>query len=518
MVQRAIRLTLALLLIFPAYTFAQESNTFRVSQILPFDRGVPGQILELQVEGLGGASDLVVLKSADFQIEITQDGIKQQVKARTASPTMTRESKPDGTMGEFQSQQRVTFVVPQGLHPGNTELVVLYQGKAAPPITLTIVARPLPPSVGTVAIMTVNPSSVPSPNRRAGLDDLGWRLERDSTAEVHVAPLVDPEDPNSAILIRFKQGANWFPAVTRVVHRDTNNEQFTGGGRIFSPPRDSFEVDVPAGLTLGQAEIEIRERANGQESDPVTFKVQITDTTRSAEAPSENAPRVLALTPRKIGAGQSIMLSIDYLRTLKPDPAQTMIMIEQGTGRYIVKPDVNTAEHLPNWTPDVPVVLMARVTNQLVGSVQVRVFNSLRGEQGGLSEPQSLEIVNEAMPPEVTGVGISTDAELSQLRQIYEAATRMGQRFAEYDPQRTYFTIRGSGFDPNPNLVKVTLEQDGQREVLSLQDYSFYGGNFLILRVPKGFKPGRVLMTIQQRGADSYSAPITREFQLSRAS
>jgi len=44
------------------------------------------------------------------------------------------------------------------------------------------------------------------------------RLERGSTSELLVSPLVDPDDPNSAVLIRFKQGDSSFDASTRVRH------------------------------------------------------------------------------------------------------------------------------------------------------------------------------------------------------------------------------------------------------------------------------------------------------------
>ena len=182
------------------------------------------------------------------------------------------------------------------------------------------------------------------------------------------------------------------------------------------------------------------------------------------------------------------------------------------------KPDKNSAEHMPNWTPDSPVLLMAHATSQIIGLAQIRVFNSLRGEQGGLSAPKSIEIVDEVLPPDVTSVTESTDADLARLRQMYEIQRQAGHPFPEYDPKRVYFTIRGNGFDPNPNLVKVTLEQDGRRVTLIYADFSFYGGSFLILRVPRGFTAGRLTMSIEHRGLDSFSAPVIRNFNLSKPS
>ena len=171
---------------------------------------------------------------------------------------------------------------------------------------------------------------------------------------------------------------------------------------------------------------------------------------------------------------------------------------------------------MPDWTPDSPVLLMAHATRQLVGRVYIRVFNALRGEQGGLSAAEEIEIVDEVLPPEVTSVAESTDADLAQLRQMYEIQHQAGHPFPEYDPKRVYFTIRGSGFDPNPNLVRVTLEQNGRRAALTYADFSFYGGSFLILRVPQGFTAGRLTMSIEHRGMDSFSVPVIRNFDLSK--
>lgn len=501
----------------PATLSAQTELSVHISKIMPYNKAVPGQILELYVDGLGAAANVTMLPPEDFQIEVTQDGVKQQLRPRVVSPTMMRETATDGMGGELKRLQNISFVVPQGLHPGEADVVLSYRGRQSNTEKLLIVDRPMRPVVGTVSIITINPASLPAPPRPGTpVKDLGWRLERDSKAEVHLRPLVDPDDPNSAVLIRFKQGDTYTDAFARVVHQARKTEQLDRGVR-FLPARDSLEVDVPAALTMGPAEMEIRVRANGQTSDPVLLKVQIADATRSAEAPAENAPRLLNVTPERIGAGQTLMLAVDYLRTLKPDPSQTLIMIEQGTARYVVKPDRNSAEHKPNWTPDAPVLLMARATRQLFGTVQVRVFNSLRGEQGGLSAPKSIEILDEVLPPEVTSVSESTEADLASLRQMYEIQHNAGRVFPEYDPGRVYFTIRGSGFEPNPNLVRITLEQNGLRATLTFADFSLYGGNFLIVRVPKGISSGPVMMTIENRGAESFSVPVTRKFNLSKS-
>src|SRR5258705_3875362 len=101
--------------------------------------------------------------------------------------------------------------------------------------------------------------------------------------------------------------------------------------------RDYLQVVFPDALQMGPEDVEIKVRADGAESDPIVLKVQITDTTRSAEAPALNAPRLLNVNPHRVGAGQALLLSVDYLRTLNPDPAQTLVSIERDNARYLLK-------------------------------------------------------------------------------------------------------------------------------------------------------------------------------------
>src|SRR5882762_7217877 len=146
-----------------AITTAQTDPSFRISKILPYDKAVPGQIMELQVEGLGGAPPATLLPPEDFQVEVTQDGVKQMVRPRLVLPTMSREGNSNGTLGEMKPFQSVSFVVPHGLHPGDAQVGLLYQGKQSNTIPLTIVDRPLRPVVAGPAVMTMSPSSLTPP-------------------------------------------------------------------------------------------------------------------------------------------------------------------------------------------------------------------------------------------------------------------------------------------------------------------------------------------------------------------
>jgi virulence-associated protein VagC len=278
--------------------------------------------------------------------------------------------------------------------------------------------------------------------------------------------------------------------------------------------REELEVDVPAALTLGKAEVEIRLKANGQVSDPVNLTATITDVTRVAEAPSESAPRVLAVTPKRVGAGQSLMISIDQRRTLEPSPKQTQVIIEQDNARYIATIEKNSAQFGPSKAPDGPVGLFVRTTRQFIGHVQIRVLNPLRGEQTGLSAPVPLEIVDEVLPPEVSSVSESTDAELERLRQMDAMQKEAGNDVHMYDPNLRFLTIRGQGIDYNPNFVRITLEQADQKFTLSLTDFATYSNDALIVRLPKDLKAGNVKFTIENSGGDRYSTPVTKSFVL----
>jgi hypothetical protein len=247
----------------------------------------------------------------------------------------------------------------------------------------------------------------------------------------------------------------------------------------------------------------------------MSLKVQIVDSTRSAEAPVVNAPRILAVTPKRVGAGQALVLSVDYLRTLAPDPSQTLVLIEHDTARYILKPETNTALRQPNKAPDAPVVLIVRPTREIIGPAQVQVFNSLKGEQGGVSPAVPIEIVNETLPPEIISVGESTAAELARLRESYEVQRRAGRPFPPYDPLRRYLTIRGRGIDPNPRFVRIVLEQDGQSVTLGLADFSSVSTDLLIVRLPVAATSGPAKMTIVNVGSDSLSVAVSRDFELS---
>jgi hypothetical protein len=500
---------------------AQQSAAFHVTQIAPYDKAVPGQIMQLLVEGLEGGASPLMLPAEDFKLSVSQDGVTQDAKIRTVTVTLRSDPRPRNeppssvlaSGPQMHAFQSVNFIVPQGLHKGEAELMLFYRGQRGNSLTLNVIDKPLRPVVGTTSVMTISPGSLPPPGTRIQKNDLGWRLERGSTASLFVSPLTDPDDPNSAVMIRFKQGDTYYDAQARVKNTPFKVEN-RGRGVGFFPARDILEVDIPSALTMGPAEVEIRLRVNGQESEPAKVNAFITDVARSAEAPAANAPRLLLVTPNRVGAGQSLMLSLDYRRTLDPDPSRTVIIVEQGNSRYIVRVERSTLAFGRNKAPDAPVAFFVRTTRQIIGKAQVRILNQLRGEQTGMSEPFAIEIVDETLPPEVLGVNESTEADLAPMRQRYEIQAREGRKFPAFDPQRKYATIRARGIDYNPRFVRITIEQDGQRFTVAPEDFSSYSGDELIIRLPKELKSGEARMTIENRGAESFSRPVSKIFEI----
>jgi len=515
-------LLLVLLMVTTSLTVRPQQSSFTVDSIKPYDKAVPGQVMEVLIEGLSSDAAPMVIPAKDFKVEVSQDGVTQKAKVRITKFTMIRETNPESSNRntidfagmKMRAYHAVSFVVPKGLRPGPAEVIASYKGRRGNSIRMEIIEKPLTPVVGTVSVLAVG--GMPperTPEIKLEGNDLGWRLERGATAQVSVNPLVDPDDPNSAVLIRFRQGGNDYDAVTRITSSAEKVEN-RGRGVGFFAAREELEVDVPVALVPGKAEVEIRLKANGQVSDPVTITAHITDMTRVAEVPNRVAPRLLAVTPKRVGAGQSLLLSIDQRRTLEPSPKETLVIVEQENARYFATIEQNSALLGPSKEPDAPVGIFVRTTRQLIGRVQIRVLNPLRGEQTGLSAPVPLEIVDEVLPPELISVSESTDADLARLRQMYEVQKQAGKEFSSYDPNHRYLTVRARGVDYNPNFVRITLEQAEQKFTLSPDDFASYASDGLIVRMPNGLTGGNVKLTIENSGGDRYSTPVTKTFVL----
>jgi hypothetical protein len=509
-----------------AHAAAQTAEgALRIAEVGPYNRAVPGQIMELRVEGF----DERFIKPPEgdaLRVLLTQDGSTLTARVRTAAPVLVREGPPAagaGTSVGMKSYQGLTFVVPRGLHAGEADVVVAYRGRRSAPFKLNIVERPQRPTVGGAPVVSISPGSLPPPppaGSAATRSRLGLKFERGAKGVVlHVRPLADPEDAEAGVTVRFRQGEAFYDANARVVHRAGGREDFSNGGFRLMPARDLLEIDVPDVLTPGEAELEITLRAAGQTGDAALVPVTVTDAERAFESPKESAPRMLAVTPRRVGAGQALMISVDRRRALDPEPSKVSVVFEtpDGAWSFKAKPEKMSLGRAQMAPPDAPVLLVVRAPKNITGDVRVRLHNPARADyEGASSEPAQVEIVSETLPPEVQSVGEANGVELSQLRQIAQAQAADPRVRPAYSPGARYVAIRGTGIDPDPQYVRVRLEQEGRGAVtLERGDFALFSSGSVIVRVPQGFGPGAVRLSVENRGANGYSAPVVKTFELS---
>jgi hypothetical protein len=454
--------SLILLLCAPA-GFAQPAGGLRISSVFPYDRVVPGQIVEVLVENVG--EQLLGPPPGDaLRILLTQGGATKTAGARTANPGMVRDTAPGASSpGEPKPLHAVSFVVPRGLHVGEAELVVSFRGRKSPPFKLNVVERPLRPLVALTSIVSIAPAAVTpqSPQQRAGA-----KFERGAKGvEMRVMPLADPGDAEAAVVVRFKQGGTFHDAAARVVHHPGESRSLPGGGISQMSPRDVVEVDVPELLATGEAEIEVSLRAGGLTGEAAVAPVVITDAGRAFESPDGASSQSLA-------------------------------------------PEINSATIMAPMPSDVPVFLVVRAPKRMTGDMRVRVRNPARADhEGAASEPVTVEIVSEPVAPEVESVAEASAAELSQLLQISSARAS--------DSRARYVSIRAAGLDPDPAYLRVRFEQEGRGAVtLEPSDFALYSDGALVVRLPKGFGAGRVSLSVENRGANGYSAPVVKSFEL----
>ncbi|MET0647040.1 MAG: hypothetical protein ABW208_10495 [Pyrinomonadaceae bacterium] len=507
-------------LLFAPGGFAQGGGSPRIAEVSPYTNVAPGQIVELRVENLG---EELFSPPADggLRILVTQDGETREARARTAAPVFSRvTTPPDGAAApdpskEMKAYQGMTFVVPKGLRPGEAEAVVSFRGRRSAPFKLNIVARPQRPVVGTTSITSITPASrppAPLSGDAATRQHLGLRLERGAKGvALHVRPLADPEDAEAGVVVRFKQGRAFYDADARVVHHAGGRERLPQGRTGLSVARDVLELDVPEMLAPGEAEMEVTLRAAGQTGEAALVPVTITDAARAFESPKTAAPRLLSVTPNRVGAGQALLISVDKRRTLDPDPSKTLVIFEtpDGASSRGATPEMNSAVAMPSLPPDAPVFILVRAPHDLTGAVRVRLVNPARADyEGASSEPVQVEVVREALAPEVQGAAEANADELARLRDLGAARPA--------DSATRYVSIRVAGIDPNPRFLRVRFEQEGRAAAtLGEGDLILFTGQSLIVRLPKGFAPGALRVSVENLGASGYSAPSAATFELS---
>jgi hypothetical protein len=234
-----------------------------------------------------------------------------------------------------------------------------------------------------------------------------------------------------------------------------------------------------------------------------------------ANKPGNSAPRINDFHPDKVGIGQVVHLFVSDPRQLQPDPEKVMVVLEQEGQRVELKPEQNSARYMGSQSP--LTYLAVRLGKEITGKATLRVWHPLRGV-GSLSEPVSIEIVNEVLAPEVIKVTEAARQDIAQLSAMREQVMKTGREFKEYDPKSRYVTILANGLDHNPNYTRIVFQQGGRSYLLKFDDYSLFMGDRTVVRLPDQIRPGEVTVTIQNRGADRLSVPVVRTFEVTEPS
>ena len=142
-------LLLVLLIVTTSITVRPQESSFTVTGIKPYDRAVPGQIMDVLIEGLSSGTAPIVLPATAFKVEVSQDGVTQIAKLRIVKFTMITETNPqrlnrntvDFAGMKMRPYQSVSFVVPKGLHAGPAEVVVSCKGQRGNAIGMEILEK-----------------------------------------------------------------------------------------------------------------------------------------------------------------------------------------------------------------------------------------------------------------------------------------------------------------------------------------------------------------------------------------
>jgi len=91
------RFLLLLVMLTASLTVRPQQPSFTVASIKPYNKAVPGQVMEVLIEGLSSGATPTVIPATSFKVEVSQDGITQAAKVRIAKYTMIREGNPESS-------------------------------------------------------------------------------------------------------------------------------------------------------------------------------------------------------------------------------------------------------------------------------------------------------------------------------------------------------------------------------------------------------------------------------------
>ncbi len=507
---------------------AQKSE-IKINHALTETRAAFGQMMELKLEGVD--DQIMPIPADKFEVMVRQNGVTHQAKVRSASsfmipakmiakapPSDESRSKAVDSIEQIDGMKNfhiVLFTIPQKLVEGVASVIVTYRGRQSDEFNFHVVSRPLTPKI-IVSIKTVTSSPHMMPNapniEKSRLPNLTF--ERGRETELDIKPLIDPETPDSAVLVTFRQGTSSFETTAKVTRHEGVEQR--AGSVAFAPPRYDVTVKAPEGLLAGAVQLEVRLRANGQTSDAGSINAVVTDAASGTDNPADVAPLITGLDRSTIGIGQAFYISINDAQRLGPDPSKTLVILEQDSSRIELKPDSNSALHFKSQGFSAPAMLLVRVGKELTGKVTVKVYNPARGEQAGMSAGVLIDIINEVLPPTVENITEASKQDIALLKALREQALKAGYDFKEYDPEARYVAIQATGLDPNPNFLRVQFEQGGQKFILKFSDFSVTANGRNVVRLPASIKPGEVQVTIQNLGAGRMSKAVIYTFEVTQ--
>lgn len=522
---------LVMMCLLAGVTANAQKKEIKINKLLTETTAVSGQLMELKLEGIADET-MLAIPADKFEVLVTQNGVTQPTKVHSTTVYMIQEwalakkqASADGaaatpvdnkeSAGQMKFYQAVLFTVPQKLGQGEASIVVKYRGRPSDEFKVNLVSQPPTPKILVYLKTATTTSTIPpqSPNvERNKVPRLTF--ERGRETQLDIMPLIDPETPDSAVLVTFRQGSASYDTTAKV--KRVEGVEPSGGNIMFVPLRYDVTVKTPEQLTAGPVQVEVRLRANGHTSEAGSIDAVVTDATFDNDHPADIAPLITDIDRTTVGIGQSFYLSLNDSQKLDPDPSKTLVILEQDGNRIELKPESNSAIFTKSRGLSAPAMLLVRVGKEITGKVSVKVYNPARGEQKGLSKGVPLEIVDEVLPPVIKKIADAGKQEMALLKSLHDQAVKAGYDFKEYDPNSRYVSIEAVGLDPNPNFMRVQFEQGGQKYILKFSDFSITAMGMNIVRLPAAIKPGEVQVTIQNIGAGRMSKAITYTFEVNQ--
>ena len=472
------------------FLIAQQSDRLpgplKLVDMVPGPSVFRGVLLRIVMSGLSNQVLLDPVKHPPI-LEIRQGERVVKLPIRAFLP------EPPPTSGPPQNACGIIASVPAEVAPGPAILRVIDPSGELRDTSIRVLDTPLVPEFSRPILMSAQagPPTEPPPQQL-------W-LQRGREEQLHVTPIVDPDMPESGILVRFRQGNR--------VH-DVEARIDAGGSsdfRVWTTERFSVKVAVPALLETGPAELEVRLRALGRIGGASKKQIVIV----GSEAPQNPSPRIISLIPPRVGRNQSFQVSIESSASFGPDPSGIRIVLSRGSESHTLKPEFNSAMY--GGRRGKPVVLMARPQPGLIGRFEVTVVNPGQPEPVNRSNTVALEILEEIVAPQLIRVNQASDEDLSMLRRMYEQVRAAGREFQEYNPRFRYLAIRARNLDTNPHNCSIQYEQGGVQYTLKYEDYSMSMGDLMIVRIPASIKPGSMRVVIANRSGDLLSQPVKAE-------